>query len=178
MVRKRYASSPGAPLRAVIGDALRRRLRGVAARPLGVCAYYRGAKNNNTDEQAVDEAAVALRIAVDPWRYKDPDAEGRIDPAQAGFGGVNGSDRGEDDDQRADNPAVPVAGTPGYAIDPWRKEKPQSDNDGEGTRPPRRMSIHSGRRHGFYLYLILTRGFYYGWEWRMPRGKENTNIEK
>jgi hypothetical protein len=130
---------------------LRRHSSRVVTRPLRVCTYDRGAKNKNADAQAVDEAAVTSYIPVDPWRCKDPNAEGRIDPAQIGYGRVTPPDRGQDDDQGADNPAVPCTGTSGRAIDPRRKEKPQSEKNSQGTGPSRRMTIRSGRCHVFYL---------------------------
>src|SRR6185437_6820582 len=88
-------------------------------------------------------------IAVDPWRCERPDGEGRIDPAQAGCGGVSPPERGQNHDQGADDPTVPVTGISGRAIDPGRKEEPHSAKNGEGTCTQRRMSIDSARSHGF-----------------------------
>src|SRR5581483_6753349 len=125
------------------------------------CAYYRGAKNDNANAQAVDEAAIASRIAVDPWRYKGPNAEGRIDPAQTDCGRANPPHAGGDDDQRADDPAVPGTGISGHAVDPWRKEKPHSAKNSEGAGPPRRMSVHAGRCHGFLPLLNFGVWFFF-----------------
>ena len=86
-----------------------------------------GDEHDDAYDKAVHKPPGVARVAINPRGYEGPDAENAIDPSEPGEHGRRGKTNGRDDDNdRADNPAIPRVGRRIGSINPGRHEKPDT----------------------------------------------------